>query len=82
MLRVYDCTAERWLDEPHSGTTPDSGAAADLRFTKQSRNTLSVASPVVPHATGHLREAVIDAATTVLGLLVFGLIAGFFLVLA
>jgi hypothetical protein len=82
----FDATAGRWIVPP-PGMTPGAGAAAGLRPTpEQTRsfpNSQPLQSPAVPlSAAGHWQEAVVDCVTMVLGLVVFGLVAGFFLVLA
>lgn len=82
---LFDATAGRWIIPP-PGKTPVAGAAADLRST-QAAHTLSfqprprpLADP--PRASGHLRHAIVETLTVALGLTVFGLIAGVFLILA
>lgn len=95
--RVYDLTNDRWIDE-NSGMKPVSGGAADLRQIcpgkthKQRHDTVlrSAADfrdspqPVPSHnaAGGNWADAVIDFLTVVSGLLMFGMIALFFLVIA
>lgn len=80
----FDATAERWVTLP-SGMKPDASAAVDLQHPERKR-TLSfrplksyrpAADP--PRAAGHLLSDIVTAA---LGLLVFGLVAAAFLVLA
>lgn len=83
---LFDATHDVWIIPP-SGMTPVAGAAADLRHATaqhSSRRGSSLecdpaASPSL--AAGRL-ETVVDVLTTALGLTVFGLIAGFFLVMA
>lgn len=91
----YDATAEQWISPP-SRMTRDAGAAADLRCalpTEEPTHTPvllkcfgpSASSPAAdpqPHAAGHLLRSAVEVFTVALGLTVFGLIAGFFLVLA
>ena len=74
---LFDATADKWIVPP-SGMTPDAGASADPGHTSVS----TLPSPAGdPPPAGRL-EVVMDVVTTALGLTVFGLIAGFFLVMA
>ena len=82
----YDATAERWIVPP-SGKKPDAGSAAVLRNpwlqNTQTVPPLKSNRPVSsPEGTGYFWRAVADCIVTGLGLAVFGLIAGFFLVLS
>lgn len=75
---LFDATAERWIVPP-PGMKPGSGAAADLRHSDETPCLESPAGSLAPSPAGHL-EALAEALTVALGLTVFGLIAGFFLV--
>ncbi len=78
--RVYDFTAERWLDEPHTGMKPVSRVSGDLRHTHNAAHTRPAAVPNTP-AAGR-PSAALEVFTTVLGLTVFGTLAYVLLVLA
>lgn len=75
----YDATAGRWIVPP-PGMKPGAGAAADLRHT-QAAHSRSSARPLTG-ADERTPHPVVEALTVATGLTVFGLIAGFFLVLA
>lgn len=81
---AYDATAGRWIARP-SATSAAAGAAAELRHTSEPtlrRSPPVVTSPAGPTATGHFFHEVVEAFTVVGGLAAFGLLAGFFWVLA
>ena len=90
---IYDATNERWLSRP-SGNTPAAGVPADLgRSTTHSSATHSSAelssptalqkpSAIPPRAEGTLLEAVMDAVTVASGIVVFGGLAFFMMVIA
>ena len=84
--RVYDLTAERWLDENHSGMTPDAGASAEPGHSGEdtlfSATPLSQGPAAVPFEAAGFWEAVVDGVTTALGLVAFGLVAAALWVLA
>lgn len=74
----FDATADRWITPP-PGMTPVAGAAADLRPTHAAHKR----SSAVPLEAGERPpHPVVEMLTVALGLTVFGLIAGFFLVLS
>lgn len=80
---LFDATAERWIVPP-STVMVDAVAPAEQEDCSMSvtPRSLTLPSPAaVPPAAGRW-EAVTDVLTTALGLTVFGLIAGFFLVLS
>jgi hypothetical protein len=77
---LFDATAERWIVPP-SRMTRESGAAAELRHSDETPCLESPAGSLAPSPAGHL-EAISEVLKMVFGLTVFGLIAGFFLVLA
>lgn len=74
----FDLTAGRWITPP-PGMKPVAGAAADLRPT-HAAHTRSSAVPL--EADERTPHPVVEMLTVALGLTVFGLIAGFFLVLS
>jgi hypothetical protein len=76
----YDLTAERWLDEPHTGMKPVSRVSGDLRHTHNAAHTRPAVVPSTL-AAGRSLTAV-DVFTTVLGMLCFGAIGYVLLVLA
>lgn len=76
---LFDATAERWIVPP-STTVVDAVAPADQEHPVRTALP-SPAATLSPPAAGRW-EAVTDVLTTALGLTVFGLIAGVFLVLA
>lgn len=90
---TYDATAERWLSRP-SGNTPAAGVPAELgRSTTHSSTTqvlrecssptaLQKPSAIPPRAEGTLLEAVMDAVTVASGIVVFGGLAFFMMVIA
>jgi hypothetical protein len=84
---IFDATHDRWIEQPeilNSGMKPASGSAADLRPDEaRSYPSYLKPSPVARplEAAGRL-ELAMDIVTTALGLTVFGVIAGVFLVLA
>jgi hypothetical protein len=75
----FDATAGRWIVSP-PGMKPGSGAAADLRHTQAAHKRPSSCSLL--DDDGRPLHPVLEALTVALGLTVFGLIAGVFLVLA
>lgn len=77
----YDATAGRWIVPP-SSMTEDAVAPADQGSTKFVHSSLKLVSPVASNPAGEtFREKVLEVFTVALGLTVFGLIAGFFLVM-
>lgn len=76
---IFDATAGRWIVSP-PGTTPGAGAAADLRHTQAAQT--RPAKSLAPRPAGRAPHPVVEALTVALGLTVFGLVAGFFLVIA
>jgi hypothetical protein len=81
---VYDYTLERWLENPHSGRTPGSGAAAEPRHTHYAAPKRPAAVPELQAAgrVERLADFLADVLTVAAGLSVFGSIAYVFLVLA
>ena len=74
---LFDATADKWIVPP-SGMTPDAVAPADQGHSIHVSTLPSPAGD--PPPAGRL-EVVMDVVTTALGLTVFGLIAGVFLVM-
>ena len=78
----YDATAERWVVSP-SSMMEDAVAPADQGSTSFVHSSLKLVSPVASNPAGEtFREKALEVFTVAMGLTVFGLIAGFFLVLA
>lgn len=77
----FDLTADRWITPP-PGTTPGAGAAADLRHTQAAQTRPAKSLAPRPAGRPYLKAAIAECCTTAFGLLVFGLIAWVFLVLA
>jgi hypothetical protein len=79
----FDLTAEQWIVPP-SGKQPDAGASAEQGQTQAAQT--RPAGPLAPlnrrAGRPHLKAAIAECCTTAFGLLVFGLIAWTFLVLA
>ena len=92
MLRhSYDATSNKWIS--NTGTTPASGAAADLRLPQTSRDAehivlrfplLASRPPSVPHARteGTLAVEILDGLKVIVGMLSLACVAMFLLVLA
>lgn len=90
---LFDATAGRWLNTP-SAMMADAGAAAELRntcdedrnhparFAKHNLTDKSPAAPPTHTAAGRLLRHAVEALTVALGLMVFGVVAGFLMVLA
>jgi hypothetical protein len=76
----FDLIAGQWIVPP-PGAMPEAGAAAELRHT-QAAHTRPAGSSALSSAGRPLLGAAVEALTVALGLTVFGLIAGVFLVLA
>lgn len=76
----FDATAEQWIVPP-PGMTPGSGAAADLRHS-EAAHTRPAVHPLPTAGRPSIIDAVSEALIVAAGLTVFGLVAGFFLVLA
>jgi hypothetical protein len=76
---LFDATDDRWIVPP-STMSVDAGAAADLRHTQAAHKRPS--SCPLPDDDGRPLHPVLEALTVALGLTLFGLIAGVFLLLA
>lgn len=81
---LFDATEDRWIVPP-STTMVDTGAAAEPRHLVETHDEYFHPKPARPAASPHsaagLFHAAVEVFTVALGLTVFGLIAGFFLVL-
>lgn len=80
MTYIYDLTNERWIVHPNSRMPRGSGLSAELGDTHKPAHTRPAV--ILSPTAGRLGGVIVDTLTTLLGLLVFGFIAGFFLLLA
>ena len=78
---LFDATAERWIVPP-STVTVDAGAAADLQHSDETWFPTLPSPAAGPSVAGRFWAEVGEFLTVALGLTVFGVIAGVFLVLA
>lgn len=81
---LFDATEDRWIVPP-STTMVDTGAAAEPRHLVETHDEYfhpKPARPAVIQPAAGLFHAAVEVFTVALGLTVFGLIAGFLLVLA